>query len=560
MTPPWLHTEGLKIVTAGGTPFMSRGANLVRWNYNPGGSPTPDHVVADFFTRPRSAGGWGANSITVWVDTNRVTDGSFWSFADTLVDIMERNNAYVIFSWHAPNGGDSHPSRITDAGIAAMRTVAGRYRGRSCALYAAQAEPGNGAPDNRVLSWAELKPWLERTIDAIRSTNPNALIGVPGTSWSQSVGDLMASPILRSNIFVKQHIYLGTDTYPTLDALLTARRTPTLITRFPTMLGEFGVRSFPAQLMTWADTNGIGWHAWNLSDRDDSGNQLVDPMAPNARTAWGNTVYTALGSGAPPPPPVPTPNGNITAVTQSATTLPPGGVLTVNVAMTNAGTGSGTFTLRLSLPSGGSVVSTPKIIVAGANSTFTVPISIPTSAPNGPLIVTAALLVGLIVHDSAPVTVQVAAAPPPPPVTPIGTLTGITLSADILPPGAALTVNAAMVNEGAASGSFSVRLSLSGAGTVTSPTRTVAAGTGAVLTAAIEIPADEPDGPLTITAELLERGALHDNAVFTIEVQTDAPPPSSSSFEAAAGLLSLFALSLGLGMVLTRRKDGQIFR
>ena len=58
----------------------------------------------------------------------------------------------------------------------------------------------NEAPD---VSWSELYPVVETTIQTIRTVNPDVLIGVPGTQWSRDFRYLLSHPLPYDNLIYR---------------------------------------------------------------------------------------------------------------------------------------------------------------------------------------------------------------------------------------------------------------------------------------------------------------------------------------------------------------------
>ncbi|MEX2598104.1 MAG: malectin domain-containing carbohydrate-binding protein [Dehalococcoidia bacterium] len=309
-----LRAEGNQLVDESGDVIVLRGANIIRYNWKwPSRTAMgQDFNVADTFTRPVSQGGWGANSFTLWVESNPVlaNDSEYLEWMDGMVDVAVENGAYVLFSWHCDVPHCSHPDNISDRGIDAMGQVARRFKDVPNVIYATQAEPGfyTGSASR----WRELRDQQERMIDSIRAENPDALVGVSGTEWSQEVAWMLDDPVRRDNIFVKPHIYAS------VPEVLDDRQIRTVAEQWPVVIGEFGTggrmdNGDTQELIRYADENLAGWQAWNMADEGPPVMlQSHDSVTP---TTFGQVVKRELerqvnptpNPGTPPSEPEPEP-------------------------------------------------------------------------------------------------------------------------------------------------------------------------------------------------------------------------------------------------------------
>jgi endoglucanase len=107
---------------------------------------------------------------------------------------------YVIIDWH-----DYHANEHADLAVAFIQEMARKYGQHPNVMYEIFNEPFKG------LTWAaDVKPYAEKVVAAIRAIDPDHLIIVGTPNWSQDVDIAAADPLKASNIAYTLHFYAGT--------------------------------------------------------------------------------------------------------------------------------------------------------------------------------------------------------------------------------------------------------------------------------------------------------------------------------------------------------------
>lgn len=184
---------------------------------------------------------------------------------------------YVIIDWHILS--DGNPKTYENDAVQFFSEMAGRYASYSNVLYEICNEPNNGT------DWNTIRDYANRVIATIREKDKDAIIIVGTPNWSQYVDEASLSPITGyDNIVYALHFYAATHKDELRQKLETAVRNqlPLLVSEFSICdaSGNGGIDINSANTwMNLLDFYGIGYVAWNLSNKQETSSLLQSSCA-----------------------------------------------------------------------------------------------------------------------------------------------------------------------------------------------------------------------------------------------------------------------------------------
>ena len=191
--------------------------------------------------------------------------------AITLIDAAIEAGIYVIVDWH------SHQAEQNEAeAIAFFTEIAGLYGTTPNLIYEIYNEPGEG------VDWsADVRPYAQRVIDAIRAIDPDNLILVGTEAFSQRVDLALADPVIgETNIAYTFHFYAASH----METLRAPVRTA-IEQGLPVFISEWGPVEFTGdglidrfsteEWLTFMRENDLSHLVWSVSDTFDSNSLLI---------------------------------------------------------------------------------------------------------------------------------------------------------------------------------------------------------------------------------------------------------------------------------------------
>ena len=149
------------------------------------------------------------------------------SKVNTIVQNAIDLGIYVIVDWHTSNAVTNRD----DAGHAGRRLLhddGDAVRGDPNIIYEDYNEPTG-------VTWAQIKPYHEAVVAAIRAVDPDNLIVLGTPTWSQDVDLAAADPVAGTNLLYTLHFYACTHKQALIDKANTA-----LTMGLPLFVTEFG--------------------------------------------------------------------------------------------------------------------------------------------------------------------------------------------------------------------------------------------------------------------------------------------------------------------------------
>lgn len=283
-----LSVQGNKIVNDFGNPISLAGASFFWSNTGWGGE--------EFYTSQAVSwlkNDWNCSVVraSMGVEDNGgyLGDASNKDKVKVIVDAAIAEGLYVIIDWHSHHAEDYQAEAI--AFFEEMAELYGEYPN---VIYEIYNEPLQ-------ISWSSIiKPYSEAVISAIRAIDPDNLIIVGNSTWSQDVDIVSNDPITGfENLAYTLHFYAGTHGQYLRDKALTALNNG--IALFVTEWGTVNANGDGAvnagEVDLWMDflcEHDISHCNWAINDKNEGASALVQGASPNG--SWSANDLTASGS------------------------------------------------------------------------------------------------------------------------------------------------------------------------------------------------------------------------------------------------------------------------
>ncbi|HXT96284.1 MAG TPA: glycoside hydrolase family 5 protein [Polyangia bacterium] len=176
------------------------------------------------------------------------------SKVNTIVQNAIDLGIYVIIDWHTSNAVTSTSTQTTQAS-AFFTMMATTYGSHPNVIYEDYNEPVK-------VTWAQIKPYHEAVVAAIRAVDPDNLIVLGTPTWSQDVDLAAADPVAGTNLLYTLHFYACTHGQFLIDKANTALSMglPLFVTEFGATPSDGGVTKAGDNDVCEPETN--TWFAW----------------------------------------------------------------------------------------------------------------------------------------------------------------------------------------------------------------------------------------------------------------------------------------------------------
>jgi endoglucanase len=210
---------------------------------------------------------------------------------DRAVQLSEKYGIYCIIDWHVL--GDGNPLLHAKESFDFFQRLAYKYGAKKHVLYEICNEP-NG----KDVTWDNvIKPYAELIIPAIKAGNPDAIVIVGTSTWSQDVDTAAKNPLDYTNILYAFHFYSGSHK----DEL--RKKVEEASCKIPLFASEWGNSNYDAQggpfiqeSRKWMDmmyARQISWCHYALTDFPEDA-AILKPNA-SVKGDWTDKDLTASG-------------------------------------------------------------------------------------------------------------------------------------------------------------------------------------------------------------------------------------------------------------------------
>ncbi|AQS08912.1 endoglucanase 5A [Clostridium saccharobutylicum] len=238
---------------------------------------------------------WGVNVIRAAMYTN---EGGYISNPSSQKEKIKKIvqdaidlNMYVIIDWHILS--DNNPNTYKEQSKSFFQEMAEEYGKYPNVIYEICNEPNGGT------NWAnDIKPYANYIIPAIRAIDPNNIIIVGTSTWSQDVDIAADNPLRYSNIMYTCHFYAGTHTQSLRDKINYAmsKGIAIFVTEWGTSDASGNGGPYLDESQKWVDfmaSKNISWTNWALCDKSEASAALKSGSSTTG--GWTDSDLTTSG-------------------------------------------------------------------------------------------------------------------------------------------------------------------------------------------------------------------------------------------------------------------------
>ena len=222
------------------------------------------------------------------------------SKVNTIVQNAIDLGIYVIVDWHTSDAVTATTTQATQASDF-FTSLATQYGGMPNIIYEPYNEP------NKV-TWAQIKPYHQAVVAAIRAVDPDNLIILGTPTYSQDVDLAAADPVAGTNLLYTLHFYACTHKQALRDKATKAigLGLPLFVTEFGATPADGGVvksgdndvcEGETSTWFSWMAQNNISGASWKLDQCTDS-SCILTADAP-VDGPWSDNFLTSDTGGTP---------------------------------------------------------------------------------------------------------------------------------------------------------------------------------------------------------------------------------------------------------------------
>jgi endoglucanase len=228
--------------------------------------------------------------------TSTANQTSLQARMDTIVQNALALGMYVLLDWHTEKAVNQQAQSV-----AFFSGMAQKYGACPNVIYEDYNEPTG-------VTWAQIKPYHQAVVSAIRAIDPDNLIVMGTPNWSQDVDIAAQDPVAGTNLLYTLHWYSCSH-----KASLRAKGTTAISRGAALFVTEFGatpanggvaptntVCEAEANLwFTWMAQNGVSGTSWKLSSGTDSSNIFASGSRPPVDGPFPDSVLSQTNGSSP---------------------------------------------------------------------------------------------------------------------------------------------------------------------------------------------------------------------------------------------------------------------
>lgn len=223
------------------------------------------------------------------------TNGALKPIMIKSIEACIKNGMYIIVDWHVLS--DKDPLVYKTKAIEFFTEIAQKYGSYPNIIYEICNEP-NG----KDVTWNNnIKPYAEEVIDAIRQYDPDNIIIVGTSTWSQDVHIAAQNPITdQTNIMYTLHFYAGSH-----GEQFRKRASDALKSGLPIFVTEWGTTKasgdggvFEKETLEWIrflSANNISWANWSVNNKGEDSGILKYNADKTAQGGWQEQDLSTSG-------------------------------------------------------------------------------------------------------------------------------------------------------------------------------------------------------------------------------------------------------------------------
>jgi len=256
-----LQVVGAQLLDSAGLPVQLKGVSSMWLSSETG--PYAESKQALTYMRDN----WKLSAIRAAMPTGN--PAALQAKVDKVVQNAIDLGVYVLVDWHTEQAVNQQ-----DQAVAFFTAMATKYGAYPNLIWEPYNEP-NG------YTWAQIKPYHEAVVAAIRSVDPDNLIVLGTPNWSQYVDEAALDPVVGTNLLYTLHFYSCTHTqsFRSRGDLALAAGLALFVTEFGATFSDGGLvgkkHNYVCEDETnlwfsWMAQNNISGVAWKLDQCSDA--------------------------------------------------------------------------------------------------------------------------------------------------------------------------------------------------------------------------------------------------------------------------------------------------